>query len=311
MFLGFALLALQLGRVRDLSIADGRRLDRRAAAAARPDRRRSSSARTSSPRWPSGWPRPRACSSSGRVRGFPVAREGAQKFKEISYRHAEAYQTSELKHGPLALIDSDGADGRDRARRRADRPQRRRAARDRRPRRAAGRGHPRGRRPRRGRRRPRSTYRATSASSTRSCSPSPCSCWPTTRPGSSATTSTSRATWPSRSPWSDGRRRDVESPWRGARSPTVDGMSDEPATPETTFADLGLDDGGAQGAARRRLRDAVADPGRDHPAAARGPRRRGPRADRHRQDRGVRAADPVPARPEAEDAAGAGARADP
>ena len=41
----------------------------------------------------------------GRVRGFPVAREGAQKFKEISYRHAEAYQTSELKHGPLALID--------------------------------------------------------------------------------------------------------------------------------------------------------------------------------------------------------------
>ena len=41
----------------------------------------------------------------GRVRGYPVAREGAQKFKEISYRHAEAYQTSELKHGPLALID--------------------------------------------------------------------------------------------------------------------------------------------------------------------------------------------------------------
>ncbi len=39
------------------------------------------------------------------MRGFPVAREGAQKFKEISYRHAEAYQTSELKHGPLALIE--------------------------------------------------------------------------------------------------------------------------------------------------------------------------------------------------------------
>src|SRR4029079_556730 len=43
----------------------------------------------------------------GRVRGYPVAREGAQKFKEISYRHAEAYQTSELKHGPLALISED------------------------------------------------------------------------------------------------------------------------------------------------------------------------------------------------------------
>jgi len=34
-----------------------------------------------------------------------VAREGAQKLKEISYVHAEAYQASELKHGPLALID--------------------------------------------------------------------------------------------------------------------------------------------------------------------------------------------------------------
>jgi glutamine---fructose-6-phosphate transaminase (isomerizing) len=41
------------------------------------------------------------------VRGFPVAREGAQKFKEVSYRHAEAYQASELKHGPLALIDKE------------------------------------------------------------------------------------------------------------------------------------------------------------------------------------------------------------
>ena len=42
----------------------------------------------------------------GRVRGWPVAREGAQKLKEVSYLHAEAYQASELKHGPLALINS-------------------------------------------------------------------------------------------------------------------------------------------------------------------------------------------------------------
>src|SRR5437588_10740500 len=41
----------------------------------------------------------------GRVRAWPVAREGAQKLKEISYVHAEAYQASELKHGPLALIN--------------------------------------------------------------------------------------------------------------------------------------------------------------------------------------------------------------
>ena len=41
----------------------------------------------------------------GRVRAWPTAREGAQKLKEISYVHAEAYQASELKHGPLALIN--------------------------------------------------------------------------------------------------------------------------------------------------------------------------------------------------------------
>ena len=36
-----------------------------------------------------------------------MAREGAQKLKEISYVHAEAYPASELKHGPLALIGPD------------------------------------------------------------------------------------------------------------------------------------------------------------------------------------------------------------
>ena len=55
----------------------------------------------------------------GRYRGFPVAREGAQKLKEITYIHAEAYQASELKHGPLALVDERDAERRDRARRRA------------------------------------------------------------------------------------------------------------------------------------------------------------------------------------------------
>ncbi|MBN0308518.1 SIS domain-containing protein, partial [Pseudomonas aeruginosa] len=37
----------------------------------------------------------------------PVALEGALKLKEISYIHAEAYPAGELKHGPLALVDSD------------------------------------------------------------------------------------------------------------------------------------------------------------------------------------------------------------
>lgn len=37
----------------------------------------------------------------------PVAKEAALKIKEISYIHAEGYSASELKHGPLALIDKD------------------------------------------------------------------------------------------------------------------------------------------------------------------------------------------------------------
>ncbi len=41
----------------------------------------------------------------GRGNAAPVAREGALKLKEIAYIHAEAYPTSELKHGPLALIE--------------------------------------------------------------------------------------------------------------------------------------------------------------------------------------------------------------
>ena len=106
MSIGFALLALHLGRVRDLSIADGRRiieglrrlpeqitdiLDQDESLAAIATRLAEAE----------------SLFFIGRVRGYPVAREGAQKFKEISYRHAEAYQTSELKHGPLALISED------------------------------------------------------------------------------------------------------------------------------------------------------------------------------------------------------------
>lgn len=43
----------------------------------------------------------------GRGVHYPIAMEGALKLKEISYIHAEAYAAGELKHGPLALIDSD------------------------------------------------------------------------------------------------------------------------------------------------------------------------------------------------------------
>ena len=101
----FAMLALLLGRVRDMSAATGQRIV--AGLRALPDQieeilageeeiaetaRRFAGAEH--------------MFFIGRVRGWPVAREGAQKLKEISYVHAEAYQASELKHGPLALINA-------------------------------------------------------------------------------------------------------------------------------------------------------------------------------------------------------------
>jgi len=104
MAVGFALIALALGRVRDLSNADGQRIID--AIRALPGQIKSILDFE-----PEIAEHAKAVSAAkslffvGRVRGYPVAREGAQKFKEISYRHAEAYQTSELKHGPLALID--------------------------------------------------------------------------------------------------------------------------------------------------------------------------------------------------------------
>ncbi|MCD4523823.1 glutamine--fructose-6-phosphate transaminase (isomerizing) [Nocardioides sp. cx-173] len=105
MFLGFALLALQLGRVRDLSIADGKRLI--AALTAMPGQLQEIlDGEDRLAEIAQGLAEAESLFFVGRVRGFPVAREGAQKFKEISYRHAEAYQTSELKHGPLALIST-------------------------------------------------------------------------------------------------------------------------------------------------------------------------------------------------------------
>jgi glutamine---fructose-6-phosphate transaminase (isomerizing) len=106
MFLGFALLALQLGRVRDLSIAHGKRLiaglTRLPGQIAEILDTEESLADIADD-----LAKAESLFFVGRVRGFPVAREGAQKFKEISYRHAEAYQASELKHGPLALISPD------------------------------------------------------------------------------------------------------------------------------------------------------------------------------------------------------------
>ncbi len=101
----FALLALLLGRVRDLSAASGQRIV--AGMRALPGQIEEILAAEEQI---AGIAREYAGAEHmffiGRVRGWPVAREGAQKLKEVSYVHAEAYQASELKHGPLALINA-------------------------------------------------------------------------------------------------------------------------------------------------------------------------------------------------------------
>jgi glucosamine--fructose-6-phosphate aminotransferase (isomerizing) len=100
----FALLALHLGRVRDLGAGDGARLVE--GLAALPGH--ITSALASEPDVAAVARGLVAPATSmffvGRVGGYAVALEGAQKLKEVSYVHAEAYPAAELKHGPLALI---------------------------------------------------------------------------------------------------------------------------------------------------------------------------------------------------------------
>ena len=93
--------------------APGRRARRRAGPRS-PARSRSS---PRSPRSPATSRAPATCSSSAAAPMYPLALEGALKLKEISYIHAEGYASGELKHGPIALIDEDGAGDRARARR--------------------------------------------------------------------------------------------------------------------------------------------------------------------------------------------------
>ncbi|GLZ44236.1 glutamine--fructose-6-phosphate aminotransferase [isomerizing] [Actinomycetospora sp. NBRC 106375] len=105
MVTSFALLALLLGRVRDLSSAHGSRLVeglRRLPDAVETALESADEVEAVARRYADA----RSMFYLGRVRGAAVAREGAQKLKEISYVHAEAYAAAELKHGPLALIDA-------------------------------------------------------------------------------------------------------------------------------------------------------------------------------------------------------------
>ncbi|NLU66472.1 glutamine--fructose-6-phosphate transaminase (isomerizing) [Streptomyces sp. HNM0574] len=100
----FGLLALHLGRIRDLSVADGKRIisglrqlpGQIAEIMEREDELKKLAAE---------YAHAKSMMFVGRVRGYPVAREASLKLKEVSYIHAEAYPASELKHGPLALIE--------------------------------------------------------------------------------------------------------------------------------------------------------------------------------------------------------------
>jgi glutamine---fructose-6-phosphate transaminase (isomerizing) len=101
----FALLGLVIGRVRDMSAAEGARIV--AGMRTLPEQINHVLAQEDNIATIAGqFAGADHMFFIGRVRGWPVAREGAQKLKEISYVHAEAYQASELKHGPLALIDA-------------------------------------------------------------------------------------------------------------------------------------------------------------------------------------------------------------
>jgi glutamine---fructose-6-phosphate transaminase (isomerizing) len=103
MLIVLALVSVHLGRVRDLGPSEGKRI--LSAIAGLPEA--AATALASQAAVSEAAEQLAASASSfyvGRVRGYPVALEGAQKLKELSYVHAEAYPASELKHGPLAVV---------------------------------------------------------------------------------------------------------------------------------------------------------------------------------------------------------------
>jgi glucosamine--fructose-6-phosphate aminotransferase (isomerizing) len=102
--LALAMFTLRLGRLRALSVLQGReivralrRLPGQAAMVLDAAGRVSELAKA--------FTRHHNALYLGRGYNFPVALEGALKLKEISYIHAEGYPAAEMKHGPIALID--------------------------------------------------------------------------------------------------------------------------------------------------------------------------------------------------------------
>ena len=100
-----ALLALYLGRMRDMSFSDGRQFVQ--ALQNLPQKINEVLALCDKPmqKLAKTYVDYQHCFFIGRQTLYPIAIEGALKLKELSYMHAEAYPAGELKHGALALID--------------------------------------------------------------------------------------------------------------------------------------------------------------------------------------------------------------
>jgi glucosamine--fructose-6-phosphate aminotransferase (isomerizing) len=98
-----AMLALYLGRLRDLSYGDGieivkalKKVPEQVEAILQQNDKIAGIAKK--------YAKYEDCLFLGRQLMFPIALEGALKLKEISYIHAEGYPAAEMKHGPIALI---------------------------------------------------------------------------------------------------------------------------------------------------------------------------------------------------------------
>ncbi len=99
-----ALLTLRLGRLRALSVLQGREIVR--ALQRLPEQVEAVLSRAPQvEQLAYAYARASNALYLGRGYNFPVALEGALKLKEISYIHAEGYPAAEMKHGPIALID--------------------------------------------------------------------------------------------------------------------------------------------------------------------------------------------------------------
>ena len=101
-----AMVALYLGRLRDLSFTDGTKIVK--ALKALPDQVREVLKQNEKiEAIAKKYAHYEDCLFLGRQLMFPIALEGALKLKEISYIHAEGYPAAEMKHGPIALISEE------------------------------------------------------------------------------------------------------------------------------------------------------------------------------------------------------------